>query len=233
MHSCRPADRSWLPGGGLQEDVGRRRLDGAFGAADDACQSLGPLGVGHNHVVGGQAARLPVEARQFLAVTCAPDDDPPAREATVIEGMHWLPAFEHDVVRDVDDVADRPDAGGPEPRLHPWGRRRNGDPGDQAPYEPAATIGGVDADQVGGIAAPRLRDLRLPDGQVENGPHLSRNAKVAEEIRAVRLDLEFEDGIAGIERVQILSRGRARVENHDSRRVFPQAELDRGAEHPR
>ena len=56
---------------------------------------------------------------------------------------------------------------------------------------------------------------------------------MAEEIRAVRLDLEFEDGVAGIERVQILSRGRARVEDHDSRRVLPQAELDRGAEHPR
>ena len=147
--------------------------------------------------------------------------------------MHRLPAFEHHVVRDVDDVADRPDAGGSEPCLHPGRRGRNGDPGDQASHEAAATIGGVDADQVGGIAAPRLRDLRLPDGQIENRTHLSRNAQVAEEIRAVRLDFEFENGVARIERVQILSRGRARVEDHDSRRVLPQAELDRGAEHPR
>src|SRR5438045_8872360 len=114
--------------------------------------------------------------------------------------MVSLPSYALHVDSDADDVAERPHAGGPEPRLHPWWGGRNGYPGDQASHEPAATIGGVNADQVGGIAVPRLRDLRLPDGQVENGAHLSRNAQVAEEIRAVRLDFEFENGVARIER---------------------------------
>ena len=179
VHSCRPADRSWLPGGGLQEDVGRRHLDGALRAADDPREPLRSHGVGHNHVLRGQSARLPVEARQFLAVTSAPDDDPPAFESLVIEGMHRLPALEHYVVRDVDDVADRPDAGGPEPCLHPGRRWRNGDSSDQAPHEPAATIGRVDSDQVGDIAPAALRDRRLVDRQVENGAHLSRDAQMA------------------------------------------------------
>src|ERR1700694_1345891 len=116
----------------------------------------------------------------------------------------------------------------PESRPHPRWRGRAGDPRHQAPHEPPAAVGCVDADQLSGFADPDLRDLRLSDRKVEDGADLSRDAQVAEEIGAVRLDLELEDGVARVELVEILSRGGAGVEDHNPRRVLPQAELDSG-----
>ncbi len=233
MHPCRPPDRPWLPGGGLQENFGRPLLHGALGATDDAGEPLRPLRVGHDHVARRQTPRLPVEAGQLLTVASSPHDDPATPETLVIEGMHRLPGLEHHVVGDVDDVADRPDAGRPQPRLHPRRRGRDVDAGDQAPDEPAAAVGCVDADQVRRDAGPILRDLRLSQRQVEDGANLSRDAEVTEEIGAVGLDLELEDGVARIELVEILARRRPGVEDQDSRRVLAQPELDGGTQHAR
>jgi hypothetical protein len=47
----------------------------------------------------------------------------PAGKHREVEGVHRLAELEQHVVRDIDDVADRADAGGAQPRLHPVGRR--------------------------------------------------------------------------------------------------------------
>src|SRR5712692_5083260 len=78
-----------------------------------------------------------------------------------------------------------------------------------------------------------LRDLWLSERQVEDRANLSRDAQVTEEIRAVRLDLELEDGVARVELVEILSRRGAGAEDQDARRFLPQTELDGGTQHAR
>ncbi len=50
----------------------------------------------------------------------------------MVERVHRLAELEQHVVGDVDDVADRADAAGVQPRLHPVGRRADGDVGDGA-----------------------------------------------------------------------------------------------------
>src|ERR1700730_916182 len=54
---------------------------------------------------------------------------------------------------------------------------------------------------------------------------------MTQKIRAVRLDLELEDGVAWGELGEILAGPSPGVEDHDPRGVLSQAELDRGAEH--
>ena len=55
----------------------------------------------------------------------AAHDEAPARDAVEVERVQRLAGHEHHVVRDVDDVGDRPLAGGHQPRLQP--RRRGPD----------------------------------------------------------------------------------------------------------
>ena len=60
---------------------------------------------------GIELAELAVQRAQLLALLRSADDDPPAGEIRVVERMERIAEREHDVVRHVDDVGDRPHAG--------------------------------------------------------------------------------------------------------------------------
>ena len=81
-------------------------------APDDAGNSLRPLGIGDDHVGSGETPGLPIKAQDLLALVRPSNDDPPVLETSIVEGVHRLPAFEHHVIGDVHDVADRSDARG-------------------------------------------------------------------------------------------------------------------------
>ena len=95
----------------LEQDVGRRLADLRLLAAHDPGERDRALAVG-DHQVG--RLELPVDAverAQRLARPRAPHDDPLAGERREVEGVERVAEREHDVVRDVDDVRDRPHPG--------------------------------------------------------------------------------------------------------------------------
>ena len=116
--------RRGLEIGALEHDGGRRRPDLRRRAAHDAGDRLraGPVG-DHEHL----GIELPLDAvqrRDQLAAFRAPDPQLRARELREVERVHRLAQFDQDVVGDVDDRADRSDAGGLQARRHPL--RRHG-----------------------------------------------------------------------------------------------------------
>ena len=101
-----------LPGRGLEQHVCRPGGYRAGGAADDACDRLGTLRICHDHRLGAEYPGLTVKALQLLALARPPDDHATLSEPGMVEGVHWLPALKHHVIRDVDHVADRADTDG-------------------------------------------------------------------------------------------------------------------------
>src|SRR5439155_24755410 len=71
---------------------------------------------------------LVVERGELLRVMGAADDDVVSGDAIIVEGVQRLAELEHDVVRDIDNVVDRPLAERDQALLHPLGRRRDLDP---------------------------------------------------------------------------------------------------------
>ena len=95
--------------------------------------ATGALGVGdHQHVRRRACAsgRRACEASRRRARSARGSAPPPS--FAQIERVHRLPELEQHVVGDVHDVADRPDAGGAQARLHPVGRGADRHVGDGA-----------------------------------------------------------------------------------------------------
>ncbi len=84
-------------------------------AAHDAGQRLRAIAVGDDEHLGRQRPLLPVERRQRLAGPRRADAQRRAGERVEVERMQRMAELEQHVVGDVDDVADRADAGGGEP----------------------------------------------------------------------------------------------------------------------
>ena len=81
------------------------------------------VGVGdHEHRVAERPA-LPVQGHHRLARPGPPDDDVAAREEVAVERVERVAQLPEHVVRHVDDVVDRAEAGGAQPLGEPAGRR--------------------------------------------------------------------------------------------------------------
>ena len=87
--------------------------------------ALRAIAVGdHQHVARRASRSTPSSVVSVSPGLRAPRGSATRRPSRVeVEGVHRLAELEHHVVGDVDDVADRPDAGGLQPRRQP-GRRR-------------------------------------------------------------------------------------------------------------
>ena len=55
---------------------------------------------------------------------------------------------------------------------------------------------------------------------------------MAEQVRPVGLDLDFEDRVPWEQRSQVLTGTRTAIEDKDAVGILAQSQLDRGAEHP-
>ena len=75
----------------------------------------------HQHVRRQHSRIWPSSVAQLLTGSRGPDPNLRAAELRQVEGMHRLAELEQHVVGDVDDVADRADAGSLQPGLHPTG----------------------------------------------------------------------------------------------------------------
>jgi len=108
-----------------------------------------------------------------------------------------LTELEHDVVRDVDDVVDRPHAGRDEAGLHPCGRGTDAHARQQRCRKARArsVIFDPDVETLRRVPAESLY-RRFSEDSAEQGRDLARDAHDAKAIRAVGLKLEGEDGLA-------------------------------------
>ena len=107
---------------------------------------IGALAVGDDeHPLVDRALDV-VDRLERLARASAAHDDLAAGDRVGVVGVHRLPELVHDVVRDVDDRADRAHPGGDEPALHPVGRRAVRDAVEPARREARVELGLLDAD---------------------------------------------------------------------------------------
>src|SRR5262249_7629032 len=162
--------------------------------------------------------------------------DSPAADHREVESMQWLGVFQRDVVRDVDDVADRPHSGRIQPASEPEGRRSYGDAGDRGAYVSPAELRRLDRDagEVGagrlGTAGERWHEVAV-EAAAKGRCQLSSQAEVAQAVRAVWCDLNLEDGVARDDLVEALA-GSAIVKKQNAVVVVADQELCLGAEHP-
>ena len=139
--------------------------------------------------------------RRRASSTCSPSraaahDEPAAGDAVEVEGVQRLAGQQHHVVGDVDDVVDRPLAGGDQPRLQPRRRRADRHVLEGARGEARAQVGCLDVDLDAGdrvaggprVVGPRRRRQRRAGRRVD----LARDAVDAEAVRPVGRDLELE-----------------------------------------
>ena len=122
---------------------------------------VGHLGLGAAHDPGdpdrtvgvGDDERLLVERPLHVIERLEPfpgfgpsDDDPPIAHGGGIERVDRLAQFQHHVVAGIDDVADRPHAGGLETHLDPVRRRTDGHVTHPSSDEPRTEFGLADLD---------------------------------------------------------------------------------------
>ena len=130
--------------------------------------------------------------------------DRPAGELVEVECVHRLAELEQDVVRDVDDRADRANAGRLQARRHPGGRgARRADIGDRRRV-PRTQFGVFDGDR-DSIGLPGGNGCRRPwqgraSGQVVRGRDFARQADHAQAVGAVGGDFEVDHRVAGAQR---------------------------------
>ena len=92
-----------------------------FGAAHGARQRRGMLNVGNHEILRGQRPLDIVEGGEHLIVASGVNHDPPILDPIEVEGVGWLTEFHHHIIRNVHDIADRPNPCPGQPLLHPQG----------------------------------------------------------------------------------------------------------------
>ena len=198
--SCRAEDRSALERGRLEHDLSDRVRDLGVGASHHAGDARRAAGMRDHERLRIEHATLVVERRQRLARACAPRDQGVPGEAFAIVRVQRLAEVVRDVVRDIDDVGDRPDAHTVQPCLQPEGRRRNRDTGQDAGREARAQVRVVDRDLDELARRGTRRDgFALVEGtqpQLEQRGGIARDPAHREQVRAVREDLEVEHHVA-------------------------------------
>ena len=233
----RRVDRRAVPVGDLEEHARRRLGDLGAVAAHDPGDRGGALVVGDEAVGGAERADLVVERDDLLTLLGAAHDESPTGDAVEVERVQRLPGQQHHVVRDVDDVVDRPLPRRRQARLEPQRRRADRDVLEHARGEPRAEVRRLHLDRHGQIAVGRARvgrPGRLGERRAGGGVDLARDAVETELVRPVGRGLEVEH--LGPERQDLLQRlprpQPVGLQDHDPGVVGADLELVLGEDHP-
>ena len=181
----------------LEQDRHRLGRDLALLAAHDPCDRDGPLGVRDDEILVRESPLVPVERPDRLSVTRAADDDASLRQLRVVERVQRVTERQHHVVRDVDDVRDRPHPGAEEARLEPLGRVSDAHIGEETHDVAGAALEVVDADvhRVGFGHGRGLTPRHVRERNVQEGRDLARDAVDRHEVGAVVPGLDLEDRV--------------------------------------
>ena len=103
----------------LENNVNRVGNDLAVLAAHDASKADSARIVRDNENVGVELPDVSVERCKLLALGGAANDDPAALDVAIVECVHRLAVFHHDIVCDINDVVYRPYAHCAQSLAHP------------------------------------------------------------------------------------------------------------------
>ena len=177
----------------LQEHVAGRIGHAGVVAAHHPGQRHRAPGIGDHQEVRIQRHVAPVEKGQRLA-TAGMTHAHRALQQVTVERVHRLPQFEHHVLGDVDQEAQRADPAATQPLGHPHRRSRAGFDALDHPTEIARCVGtGVERDIEPRIARRgHRRDRVRGDAAAERGGDIEGDAAHAEAVGAVGGELELE-----------------------------------------
>ena len=116
---CALADAGSVKVCRLENNINRVGNNLAVLAAHDACKADRASIVRDNENVGVELSDISVERCKLLALGGAAHDDPAALDVAVVECVHRLAVFHHDVVCDINDVVYRPYAHCAQSLAHP------------------------------------------------------------------------------------------------------------------
>ena len=230
----RPPDADRVEDGGLDDDLGRVVADLGAGTAHDAGDADRAARVGDEQRLGLQLANDVVEGLESLAGFRAADDDPAIADERGVVCVDRFAELDHDVVRGIDDVADRPVSGSKEPHLDAVGRWCDPDVADPPTDELRAEVGVAHLDMEAlGRRLARFGQIGRwhPDLAAGDGRQLARKADDRQRVTAIGLDIDVEHDVA-IELGQRCPERRVLGQDQDPVGVAGQAELVTRAQHP-
>ena len=228
-----PADAHRIEDRGLDDDVRRGVGDLGTSSAHDPGDADGAVRVGDEERVGRQLAIDVIERLEPLPLAGESDDDLAPADRGGVERVDGLAELEHDVVADVDDVADRALAGREEAHLDLVRRRPDADARDMPADEPRAQVRVLDGDgqalrdRVAGLLGVGLREAH---GGAGDRRDLAGDADEAQDVAPIGLDVDVEDGVA----VQVdegQAERRIRGQDEDAVAVAGQAQFVARTEH--
>ena len=221
----------------LHQHAGRVLVDLGARAAHHPGDRGRPVGVGDQHHLLVERARLAVERLHGLAGSRQPDGQLGAGDPVEVERVQRLAGQQHHVVGDVDHVRDRALAGGHQPRLQPRRRGADLDVLEHARGEARAQLRALDGDPHAielALAARVLAPGRERERGAGRGVDLAGDPVDRQAVGAVRRDLEHEH--VGRDRQHALERHArlepARLEHHDPVVLDADRELVLGEDHP-
>ena len=220
--------------GAFEKDVRGAFDDAGFLTTHDASDGDGACVVGNDEVFGEQRVFLAVEREDFFAFLGAADGDA-ALEFIEVESVQVLAHLHHHIVGDIDDVVDGAEADAFEAGFQPSRAGADFDAFDDAGGVVGAAVGGFEGDFVGlGGAAFRggFRVIAFAfERNAGEGGEFAGEAEMAEEIGAIRGDLEVEEGVAFDDLVDGFADGQRAVENPQAAGVFADPEFLAAAHH--
>ena len=184
----------WGEVGAFEDEIAGGGSEAGGEAAHDASEGEGLGVIGDDEVMGLEFRGFAIEGDEYFVGKCWANANG-AVEFVGIEGVEWLTGFEHDEVRDVDDIVDGAEANGFEFTAEPVGAWADGDLIDFEGGIEAARFA-EDVNDIGGKAFVELVALREAECFGGKNGDFASDADVAEQIGTVGGDFEIEDGVS-------------------------------------
>ena len=154
------------------------------------------LTVGDHQVIRLESTLDAVECAQLLPGFGPSHDDLAAGQLLVVECVQGVAERKHDVVRDVDDVRDRPHSRGEQPGPQPDRRRPDRRSAEEPPDVSRTRFEVLDRDFNGLVGVPLwIGARRRCELQLVERSHLARDPVDGQQIRPVVARLQLEDRI--------------------------------------
>jgi hypothetical protein len=151
QEACGFANGDWFEPGAFDENVFCGERNFGFCTAHNTADADGPraITIADDGERGIEGALDAVESTDFFAGFCAADDDAMITDFVVVEGVKRVAELEHDVVRDIDNVADAGNAGRFKTVFQPFWRWLDFCAANYAGGKAAAEFGRLDFDFYG------------------------------------------------------------------------------------
>ena len=224
----------------LEHNALRRVADLGIQPAHDASQRNRSLSIADAEIVLIHLIVLLVERHDMLARVRAADNNLISAKEILVEGMHRLPHFQKDIVRDVHDIGYGVHPAQRQPAAHPGRGRADLHIVNVVRYISRTQIRCLDRDLETVLLhfCLMIVDVRLFQRLVQNRRDLTGDPEDTLAVRAVCGDRDVEDPVVQTKdrlhvraRLCIVRQNQQPVVARAREEVFPDAKLGPGAEH--